>query len=63
MEIQNAFIGKKEQPSPEEVAAALGSAAGLWNDLIAWMADTLGVATQEWKGIYVHSTAGLSRSS
>ena len=54
VEIQNAFIGKKEQPSPEEVAAALGPAAGLWNDLIAWMAEKLGVSTQEWKGVCVH---------
>jgi Protein of unknown function (DUF3788) len=54
VEIPNAFIGKAEQPSPEEVAAALGPAAGSWNELIAWMATTLGVAFQEWKGIYVH---------
>ena len=54
MEILNAFIGKKEQPSPEEVAAALGPAAGLWNDLIDWMATKLGVSTQEWSGIYPH---------
>ena len=54
MELLNAFIGKKEQPSPEEVAAALGETAGLWNDLIDWMAGTLGVSTREWSGIYVH---------
>jgi hypothetical protein len=54
VEVLNAFIGKAEQPSPAEVSAALGPSAGLWNELIAWMADKLGVATQEWKGVYVH---------
>ncbi len=54
MEILNAFIGKKEQPTPEELAAALGPASGVWNELVEWMATKLGVATQEWKGIYVH---------
>jgi hypothetical protein len=54
VEVLNAFIGKAEQPSPEELSAALGTCAGLWNELIGWMADKLGVATQEWKGVYVH---------
>jgi hypothetical protein len=54
METLNAFIGRKEQPSAEAVAAVLGPADSLWNELIAWMADQLGVATQEWKGVYVH---------
>ena len=53
METLNAFIGKKKQPSQAEVTKALGPAAGLWTELIAWMADNLGVATQEWKGICV----------
>jgi len=54
MEVLNAFIGKGEQPSSEEIAEALGPAAGLWNELIAWMATRLGVTTQEWRGICVH---------
>jgi hypothetical protein len=54
VEVQNAFIGKAEQPSPAEVSAALGPSAGPWNELIDTMANKLGVATQEWKGIYVH---------
>jgi hypothetical protein len=54
VDVLNAFIGKAGQPSPEEVAKVLGPAAGPWNELIGWMATTLGVATQEWKGIYVH---------
>jgi hypothetical protein len=54
VDVPNAFIGKARQPSPEEVAAALGSAAGLWIELIGWMASEAGVPTQEWSGIYVH---------
>jgi hypothetical protein len=51
VEFLNAFIGKKEQPSP---AAALGTAAASWNEFIGWMAGDAGVSTQEWSGIYVH---------
>jgi Protein of unknown function (DUF3788) len=54
MEIQNAFVGKKEQPLPEEVAAALGPTTPLWIELIDWMATVAGVSTQEWSGIYAH---------
>ena len=53
MEVLNAFIGKKEQPTRQEVATALGPATGPWNDLIDSMAADLAVSTQEWKGIYV----------
>jgi Protein of unknown function (DUF3788) len=53
VEVRNAFIGKKEQPTPEEVGTVLGPAAVLWNELIAWMAEELTVTTQEWKGICV----------
>jgi hypothetical protein len=51
VEHPNAFIGKSEQPSPEEISAALGPSATLWRDFVAWMATELGVATQEWKGV------------
>ena len=54
MEVLNAFIGKTEQPSTVEIAAALGPTIGLWNELIEWMANELGVVAQEWKGICVH---------
>ncbi len=53
VELLNAFIGKTEQPSAEELSAALGPAAGIWNELLDEMANQLGVATQEWKGICV----------
>lgn len=54
MDPTNAFIGKKEPPLPEELAAALGPSAVLWTEFVDWMANNLGIATQEWKGIYVH---------
>jgi hypothetical protein len=54
VDLLNAFIGKAGQPSPEEVAEALGPAAAPWNELIRWMASEAGVSTQEWSGIYVH---------
>src|SRR3954469_13207432 len=54
VEILNAFVGKKEQPSPEEIAAAIGPAAGLWNELIDCMAGELGVSAQEWSGYCAH---------
>lgn len=54
MEPNNAFIGKKEQPSPRELATALGPSADLWTELVDWMANKLGVTSHEWKGICVH---------
>jgi len=54
METLNAFIGRKEQPSTEDLAAALGPTAAVWNEFLGWMAGNLGVSTQEWSGIYVH---------
>ena len=53
MEVLNAFIGRTEQPSPEEISAALGPTASLWNEFVEWMAATLGAGTQEWKGVCV----------
>jgi Protein of unknown function (DUF3788) len=47
MENPNAFIGKTIQPTAEEVAAALGSTAEIWKQLVEWLAEQ-GVATQEW---------------
>jgi Protein of unknown function (DUF3788) len=53
MEYSNAFVGRLDQPSESEVAAALGPVAQHWTDLIAWMAEKQGVVGQEWKGIVV----------
>lgn len=50
MAVTNAFIGKTEQPSPEELTAALGPSEKLWEELIEWMATELGATNQEWKG-------------
>ena len=47
METVNAFIGKTAKPTEAEVAAALGAAAGLWKQLVEWLAEQ-GAATQEW---------------
>ncbi|HET6205204.1 MAG TPA: DUF3788 family protein [Terracidiphilus sp.] len=51
MAVTNAFIGKTEQPSPEELTAALGPSEKLWQELVQWMATKLGATTQEWKGV------------
>ncbi len=50
----NAFLGRPKQPGDDEVVAALGPTAKLWNEFIEWMAKEEGVAGQEWKGICVN---------
>jgi hypothetical protein len=47
MEPANALIGKAAQPTETEVAAALGSTAELWNQLLDWLAEQ-GIVEQEW---------------
>jgi hypothetical protein len=49
VDIQNAFINKTLQPTAEEVSAALGATAGVWKQLVDWLAVEKGVADQEWK--------------
>jgi hypothetical protein len=44
----NAFIGKPEQPTAQELAAELGGAAALWDGLVARLAREHGVTAQEW---------------
>lgn len=53
MESTNAFVGKHAQPTETEVAAALGSAAPLWKEIIDEVTADAGKVTREWKGIYV----------
>jgi hypothetical protein len=48
VDIPNAFIGKKEQPTQAEVSAVLGSCAKQWDELIAWLRNEQGVSTEEW---------------
>jgi len=47
METPNAFIGKTTLPTAEELAAALGSTAEVWKQLLDWLAEQ-GVANPEW---------------
>ena len=46
----NAFIGKSAPPTPEEVNAALGKAAGAWKALVDWLAEQ-GVTEHVWQSI------------
>ena len=48
VDIPNAFIGKKEKPTSQELADALGTSIGIWNQLIARLRDELRVVDQEW---------------
>jgi hypothetical protein len=49
MDLPNAFIGKKAQPTAEEISAALGPTATLWNQLLDWFAKEQRVSDREWK--------------
>ena len=48
MENFNAFINHAAQPTPEELATALGPAATIWNRLVGCLADGYGLNVQEW---------------
>jgi hypothetical protein len=48
MDTPNAFIGKTAPPTQNEIDAALGATADVWNQLLHWFAEQ-GVADQEWK--------------
>lgn len=50
MDIPNAFIGRKDQPTEREVLSALGKSADSWKDFVAFLAEH-GVSGQEWKSI------------
>jgi hypothetical protein len=54
MDIPNAFIGKKEQPSAAELSAALGPSESVWAALIQQMTSDAGSLTQEWNGVCVN---------
>ena len=47
-DIPNAFIGKQEKPTPQELTAALSATAPLWNQLVADLTADLGLTAQEW---------------
>ena len=44
----NAFVGQSKPPSNVELAAALGPAKTVWDQLIAELAGECGLADQEW---------------
>jgi hypothetical protein len=50
METPNAFVGRTTLPTSKEVAMGLGASAGLWKQLVDWLAEQ-GVAEQEWKSV------------
>jgi hypothetical protein len=44
----NAFVGKSERPSADELAAALGSAQSLWDELVGDLVRDNQIDVQEW---------------
>jgi hypothetical protein len=48
MENFNAFINHAAQPTPQELATALGPTAAIWNKLVGCLADEYGITVQEW---------------
>jgi hypothetical protein len=53
--LPNAFIGKADKPTEKELAAALGSAKKLWDELVADLVKENGIDTQEWYSYSVKS--------
>jgi hypothetical protein len=47
----NAFIGKTQKPSAQEIIEALGPSAETWKQFVDWLAHEQGVALEEWKSI------------
>lgn len=45
----NAFIGKPEQPTDRELAAALGPTKALWGQLLIKLAKECHISAHEWK--------------
>jgi len=46
--LPNAFIGKATRPTDAELAAALGPAKALWDQLLASLADKHNLTVREW---------------
>jgi hypothetical protein len=46
--LPNAFIGKPKKPTEAELAAALGPAKPVWDQLVADLAEQYDVTGQEW---------------
>lgn len=45
----NAFIGRAKPPRDADLAAALGGAKPLWDEIVVAMAGELGLAPSDWK--------------
>ena len=46
--LPNAFIGKPEAPTDEELTAELGAARALWDQVLVRLAKECNVLTREW---------------
>ena len=46
---ENAFIGKKTEPTDAELTNALGSAKAVWDQLLTELAGEHGLDIREWK--------------
>jgi Protein of unknown function (DUF3788) len=44
----NAFVGKSERPSADELASALGPAKSLWDELVGDLVREIQIDVQEW---------------
>lgn len=51
MEPQNAFIGRKDKPTPKEIEGALGKSAKVWNEFVNWIVKDVGITEQEWQSV------------
>ena len=45
---ENAFAGKVQPPTEAELAAALGAAKPVWDQLLADLAQAIGAEVREW---------------
>ena len=46
--LENAFIGKRTQPTQKELASELGTTASLWEQLVTGITDDCKITEQEW---------------
>ncbi len=55
MEPNNAFIGKAENPTADELSSALGNALAAWNELLRWIVADKKIGALEWKSYSLKS--------
>src|ERR1039458_9189850 len=62
--LPNAFIGKPDMPTDDDLAAELGrSAKALWDRLLAGLAEQHNIVTREWKSYSPKPGWGCFRAS